>query len=199
MTKDREQTLEELKDKYWTVYGSGLQDQDFIWRGLSRKEFNRITRFNINDLEKEEAICKLCVIEPMDFDFENCLAGIPSILAGQILAESGFGQSDGNKLAHMMTMYREEMQDFQNQVSCIIHEAFPLLDIEEIEDWQMEKTLWYFSRAEYKLGLRGMELVNLGDEEEPNRTMDNSGRSAANTKDFPELKMEKQFMEGKLK
>lgn len=199
MTMEREQRLNNFKEEYWSIYWSEIGDHEFIWRGLSRREFNRITRFNIDDLEKEEEICRLCMIEPVEFDFDNCLAGIPSLLAGQILAESGFGSSDGSKLRDMMTMYREEMKDFQNQVSCIIHEGFPMLDIEEIEDWPMEKTLWYFSRAEYKLELRDIHLVNEEGEEPSVVQVNNSQRSVANTRDFPELKIEKQFMEGKFR
>ena len=45
------------------------------------------------------------------------------------------------------------MEQFDNQITCIIHEAFPNLDVEEIENWGMAKTAKYLSRAEWKLNV----------------------------------------------
>jgi len=45
------------------------------------------------------------------------------------------------------------MQQFDNQITCIINEAFPNFDIEEIENWDMSKTAKYLSRAEWKLNV----------------------------------------------
>lgn len=192
-------TLLKLKEKYWSIYKSEINGITFIWRELSRKEFNRVTRLFADPYDREEEVCRICVIEPVSFDFENCPAGIPTTLCNHILIESGFGPPTG-KLDRVLTQFREEMQDFRNQVSCIIHEAFPTLDIEEIEDWSFEKTLWYFSRAEYKLSLRGIQLVNRQEENgvQQNNIQDINGINiSGDLSDFPELKAQKEFMEGK--
>lgn len=43
------------------------------------------------------------------------------------------------------------MFGLDNQITCIINEAFPQFDIEEIENWDVERTAKYLSRAEWKL------------------------------------------------
>ena len=51
------------------------------------------------------------------------------------------------------------MYDLNNQIPCLINEAFPNFDIEDIENWDVERTSKYLSRAEWKLqNLRGMEF-----------------------------------------
>jgi hypothetical protein len=183
--------LEELKEKYWVIYEEEIDGINFVFRGLSRGEYNKVLRAYDDDPSKEEYICELCVIEPEDFDFTNCEAGIPTVLARRILEESGFSTVPTGKLQSVLNSYREEMDIFQNQVSCIIHEAFPNLDLEEIETWPMEKTLWYYSRAEYVLNvLRGMQFSG-GDQAAAN--------PQGNAEDFPELAREQAFMQGKLR
>lgn len=193
--------MNDLREKYWNIYQSEINGEVFIWRELTRREFNRLLRFFANDHEREEEVCKLCVLEPSNYDYENGLAGTPSVLCGQILIESGFSAQPTGKIDKMLSYYREEMNNFQNQVSCVIHEAFPALNIEEIEDWPLEKTLWYFSRAEYKLQLRGIELVQQQQQENNQpQTPNEQGFSIGEGDfgDFPELATQKAFMEGKM-
>lgn len=48
------------------------------------------------------------------------------------------------------------MYELDNQVTCIIHEVFPQFTLEDIENWGIEKTAKYSSRAEWVLtNLRG--------------------------------------------
>lgn len=194
--------LIQYKDEYWSIYKSEILKYNFIWRELSRGEYNKILRYFVNDLDREEYICKLCVLEPKEFDFLSCEAGVASSLAEQILIESGFSSKPTGKIQSLMAQYREEMNSFQHQVSCVIHEAFPTLDIEKIESWGTEKTLWYFSRAEYKLSLRGIALETAQEGNNNNSgAKQGTGVSVTNGSvgDFPELRMQKAFMEGKLK
>ena len=67
--------------------------------------------------------------------------------------------SDIETRVAIMDYFRSEMFDFQEQVTCIINEAFPQYDIEEIENWGIERTAKYLSRAEWKLqNLRGLTM-----------------------------------------
>lgn len=201
-----------------------IEGFEFLFRELSRLEYKRVLRYFDMKEEQEEYICKTCVIEPGDFNFEDCPAGIPTSLAEIILAESGFG-ADTGKLATYLQKYRNEMTTFDNQVSCIIQEAFPDKSIEDIEGWPMEKTIWYLSRAEYILnGLRGMNIQytpveqaaepeqrpqrphpveQAPDPSKPRVTkiqhdMTEGNGYDSNTTDFSELKEIELFMRGKL-
>lgn len=192
------------KEKYWSVYCTEILNYKFIWRELSRGEYNKVLKYYVEEQDREEYICKLCLLEPIGFDFLNCEAGVATTLALQIIVTSGFSPSPTGRIQNLMTQYREEMNSFQNQVSCVIHEAFPTLDIEEIENWGTDKTLWYFSRAEYKLSLRGITLSTIqpGQANQAGPQIPGKPGISVNngdTGDFPELRMEKAFMEGKLK
>lgn len=191
--------LHQFKDEYWNIYQSEILGYTFIWREVSRAEFKRITRYFTDPYDQEDEICKLCLIEPAEFDFESCEAGVATMLADHIIKESGFSAEPTGKISEILNMYRGELGDFQNQVSCIIHEAFPTLDIEEIEDWNLEKTLWYFTRAEYKLSLRGITLEDTSGGQEKQNTIPAQNGLSGNVGDFPEGRAQKAFMEGKFK
>lgn len=190
--------LEQLKDKYWNVYKTETSDGTFIWRELSRGEWSKSMRYFPDEYEREEYICKLCVIEPdmSDFDFDNCKAGVISTLIEDIFIESGFSSDPNGKIDTLINKYTKEMNDFQHQISCIIVEAFQYLDLEEIENWPLEKTIWYYSRALYILeSLRGLELI----QSEDNDTVDSTGMqiTSGDASDFPELAQQRAFMKGK--
>lgn len=85
-------------------------------------------------------------------------AGVPEVLAENILRESGFTltiEEFDSKLAK----YERDMGTLDNQIPCVIKEAFPDISLEEIENWQFEKTLDYYAKAKWVLSaLRGVEL-----------------------------------------
>jgi hypothetical protein len=160
MDREAQLKLEKWKDKYQNVYTTDIEDIIFTWRELSRAEFKKAMEYYPDDdYDRAEYVSRLCVLDPEDFDYsEGEYAGIPEVLTQYILQESGFADGSG-KLKQLMDKYENEMQSFENQVSCVIVECFPHLSIEEVEAWSMEKTIWYFSRAKWMLEvLRGTKL-----------------------------------------
>lgn len=138
----------------------------FIFRALGRKEFRDIvTSKEITDCEKEEVICETCVLYPRNFDFANCEeAGLPTILAKVILEKSLL--TDVSSLRNMIYYFRGEMNsDYDRQVSCVIHEAFPEYKIDGedgIENWDILRTADFMSKAEFILhSLRGIPLAHV--------------------------------------
>jgi hypothetical protein len=152
--------MEKWKDEYQEVFATEVNDIWFVWRELSRAEFKKAVAYYEDDYDRAEYVSRLCVLDPEGFDFtDNEYAGIPEVLVQEILRESGFAEGT-NKLNQLMNTYDKEMQSFENQISCVIVECFPYLDIEEVENWSMEKTLRYFSRAKWMLEtLRGVPLT----------------------------------------
>lgn len=159
-TQDITELFFELKDEYRNVFIHQIDDQIFFYRSLGRKEYKEILENEqLDDLAKEEVICSVCTLWPENFDFENCDAGIPTVLAKAILKNSFLDSLEERRA--LMNYYRMEMQDIENQITCIINEAFPQYDIEEIESWDVEKTTKYLSRAEWKLHyLRNIPFQN---------------------------------------
>ena len=160
VSQDLTQVFLELQAQNRSVYIFQSDDQMFFYRPMGRSEYKKIatdTRFN--DFEKEELVCQVCCLWPEAFDFENCDAGVPSTFSTQILKSSLLDSIEGR--TNITNYYRQEMYDLDNQITCIINEAFPQYDIESIEVWDIEKTAKYLSRAEWKLhNFRGMQFLD---------------------------------------
>lgn len=192
--------LELLKDKYWNIYKSDINGTTYIWRELSRAEWNKAIRYYSDPYEREDYVLRTCILEPdiNEVDIDKMQAGIITSLVLVILKESGFGSEPTNKITSLMDKYDAEMKSFQHQISCIITEAFPTLNIEEVEDWPVEKTIWYYSRAKYKIeALRGIELVSSNENSAP-QLKTGANIIAGDMGDFPELRQQQAFMKGKL-
>ncbi len=163
--RDITEVFIELQDKYTHVFIQKIENELLIYRALGRSEYKKILdddRFN--DMQKEELICQVCTLWPEDYDFDNCDAGIPTVLTKEILKNSYLDSINSRKA--VLDYHRQEMHDLDNQITCIINEAFPQIDIEEIESWGVEKTTKYLSRAEWKLhNLRGMEFYDTDSQE----------------------------------
>lgn len=147
------------KNKYSNIFAVKIAGELFIIRPLTRSEFNKIMEFDANDVLKENMVCETATLYPENYDFETCIAGIPTELAKKILEESLLMLDD--KARSVLNKFRDEMKEYQHQISCIIVEAFPTLNIDEVETWDMYKTLKYLSRAEWVLTqLRGLPIVS---------------------------------------
>lgn len=164
----------------------------FIYRSLGRKEYRTIVSSEaISDCDKEEVICETCTLYPENYDFSNCdEAGLPTALAKRILEQSLL--TDAMSLTNLIYHYRNEMNtDYNRQVSCVIHEAFPEFKLDGddgIENWDVMKTAEYMARAEFILhSLRGVPLAQASidtgdsntsdDKQEETRTVSNKDGS----------------------
>ena len=82
----------DVREEYGEIYLSDIGDDTFIWRLLTRAEFKEVANKQAGPYEREEQYCALCTIWPENYDFMSGLgkAGVPSILAEEILTKSGF-------------------------------------------------------------------------------------------------------------
>jgi len=152
-----------INSKYESVYKTEICDETFIWRELTKDEFEKAKRFYPNEEEREEHVCRLCVISPVDYDYTNCYAGIPTTMTILILKESGFM---GDSSRSMLNYYRSEAMNFEHQIAPMICAAFPKFDLDEINGWTVRKTLYYMSRAEWMLStMHGVTLTNESQEQ----------------------------------
>ncbi len=136
--------------EYRNVFMFHSDDQFFIYRALGRGEYKEILKNPaLTDLDREEVICDTCVLYPEGYDWETCEAGLPTVMSTEILKKSYL--TDLDERANLHAFYRSEMYDLDNQITCIIHEAFPQYEMEDIDKWDVEKTTKYLSRAEWIL------------------------------------------------
>ena len=150
----------DLCSKYRNVFIVKIADTVYIYRAIGRSEYREIMEDRrFSDIQKEELICTQCLLypDPDTYSWDDKNAGIPTELMKAILTDSYLDSLDRRKNLH--DYYRSEMYDLDNQITCIISEAFPNIDIEEIESWDVEKTTKYLSRAEWKLhNMRGLQF-----------------------------------------
>ena len=169
---DFDTIVKDLIAKHGTIYFADINDEAYIYKPLSRKDYKEIVENdNLTLIEKEDEVCERTILWPENIDFDEVDAGVPTELYKQILTNSFLDSMDS--VVNLIDVYREELETVDTQMSCIISEAFPNYDIEEIESWDMIKFCKIFSRAEWKLKtLRNMD--NLLDIADVLRTYNNS-------------------------
>lgn len=145
-------SLKEMHDEVFMLNSCG---RTFLYKQLGRKDYKDLIQSeDFSVFEKEEIVCEVCTLWPNDFDFKECEAGIPTELSKAILRNSFLDDIESKQT--LIDVFREEMYEIDNQVTCLIHEAFPEFPISEIEEWDMQMTAKYLSRSEWILvNLRG--------------------------------------------
>ena len=160
-TVDLKELFEKFSDQYSQVFMESVDDQVFIFKALGRKDFKDLVESKeVNDCAKEEIVCELCTLYPKNYDFENCEeAGLPTELCRIILDHSLLKSSD--QLQKAIHYFRDKLEEsLDEQITCVIHEAFPEFPVEDIANWDVVKTADYMTRAEYILhNLRGVPLT----------------------------------------
>jgi hypothetical protein len=147
------------KQAYGELYQMQIQEQHFIFRPLGREEYRQIILMDLDLGEFQETICFQAVIYPEDYDYSKGIAGIAEVLCDAILDASGLHIGQAKEL---LDAYRQEMLNYDYQVDCLIHEAFPEFTLEEISSWPVRKTMYYLSRAEWILrNLKGVMLQTI--------------------------------------
>lgn len=94
--------VEEWKSRFNAIFCTEFEDTMFIWRTLTRLEYKEVLKVqNADALYREERICEKCILWPEEYSFVQMSggkAGIPSILAEQIMEKSGFTSAEPQKL-----------------------------------------------------------------------------------------------------
>lgn len=184
-----DEVINRLNKEYETLYFDEIYGQLFIYAPLSRRDFRKIMyNQEINDLDKEDMICSKALLWPEDYDFDECLAGIPHALYEQIIKKSFLYNTDD--MVYLIEAFREESEELDSQMSCIISEAFPHYTMDEIENWDMIKFIKMYTKAEWKLkNLRNMDLTT--DVAEFLQTMGEPVPEESNKKEEQPIKEEK--------
>lgn len=158
-------TLESLIEKYSKQYRNietfAIDNDIFITRPLTRKEFKDINSNPVmSDIEKKDMICKTCILYPPNFDLDNCIASLPDELYEKIIDQSCIRQED---ISELITIFRKEMEYIDNQMACIIVKAFPAYKIDEVENLDMIEFCRLFSKAEWVINniTENAEIIDL--------------------------------------
>ena len=149
-TIDLSELLERFKGSYKNIYIFQFENQVFIYHSVGRRDYkNLVFDKSLSEAEKEELLCSICTLFPPKYNFSDCEeAGLPTRLAEEIVKNSYLTSDDRSRV---LAYYREEMEDTDNQINGIILSAFPTLDLEEVENWDVATAAKYLSRAEWML------------------------------------------------
>lgn len=142
--------IKKFKEKYNNIYIFQFEEEVIIYRAVGRKEYRElILNETLDSPEKEEILCSLVTLYPEGYDFTNCqYGGLPTKLAAEIVKNSYISQEDRGKV---LSYYRSEMFDVDNQINALVLCAFPTLDLETVENWDVPTACKYYSRAEFIL------------------------------------------------
>ena len=176
-TIDLSVLLERFKSSYKNIYIYQFENQVFIYHSVGRKDYkNLVLDKSLSEAEKEEMLCKICTLFPVEYDFSDCEeAGLPTRLAEEIVKNSYLTSEDRSRV---LAYYREEMEDKDNQINGIILAAFPTLDLEEVENWDVATAAKYLSRAEWIL--HNINGVPIRDEQKTASTEEITDEAIAN-------------------
>ena len=154
---DLDVLIEETFQKFNAVFFSEIDGQLYAYRPLGRKEYKDIlTNENLNDWDKQDAICKTAVVYPPDLDLDECPAGLPEKLCDDIVIKSCL---DPENMVYLLHMNRQEAEQLGSEMACIITEAFPSYTIDEIETWNNFKFTKIYAQAEWVLkNIRGVQF-----------------------------------------
>jgi hypothetical protein len=153
--------VEEWYEEHGEIFTTEVNEIIFVFKGLSQSELKKANKLYTDSLERAEYICRMCVLEPQIEDYSlEIYAGVPETICRIILEESGF-TTDASKINRLLLEYENQMNGVEARIPCIIKEVFQDIPFEEIEDWPLEKTLYYYTRAKWTLeNLRGVQLVS---------------------------------------
>lgn len=139
-----------LLDEHRNVFIYKLDDEIYFFRSIKRNEYKKIfLDDSFNDFERQDMVCETCILYPEGFNAEDQDAGLPTKLCDIILRNSLMDSFVTQ--ANALQLYRSEMAKLSDQINCLIAEAYPKYSIEEIENWDMDQTLKFLSRAEWTL------------------------------------------------
>ena len=147
-----EELIIDLKRKHYTVFATMIYGELFLWRPLSRIEFDIISKSSNHDkMLREEMICQTAVLYPK-VNFTIYKAGIPTVLTPQIVEESGFGTVEKTH-AYLHRTRMGVLDNFTAQAEIVIAAAFPNYTFEIMKNWNIEQLLDMVARAEWKLNV----------------------------------------------
>lgn len=162
-TVDFNMLLAKYAEEYDVIHHIRIDDEDFVYRILGRHEYKKIINTpNATEMDMEDMICATCLLYPEDYDFDEAPAGLPRELTESIL-ENSFLDGPESTL-RLLEHYKGEMNELENQMVCIISEAFPAYTLDEIESWNNLRFCKMFSRAEWKFNnLKNAELTDVSE------------------------------------
>ena len=144
-----------LKKKHPHIYCVKCKEEYYIFRLLSRKEYNTVLELQtyIPGTE-EDFIFKTCMLHPTfkQTEINNLYAGIVTGISQMIVELSGFSSSDA--LMAALNENRSIMELADSQITTVLCKAFPYLTPEMINEFDIQNIAYHLALAEQILGVQ---------------------------------------------
>lgn len=143
-----ERAYEKLSEKYRNVYLHEIDDEIYIYKLLSKLEYEALTSQIEDELDLQDAIVANCVLYPENLNVDEMLPGTVFELAQVVGSQSCVSPED--RLT-MLEVYSEEMGQLDNIMSCIIMHTFPVYKMEDLDNMTFPELYKLYTRAEWTL------------------------------------------------
>ena len=145
-------SLERIRDKlikeYRVVQVHVIDDEVYMYKLLSKLEYETITSQIEDELDLQDAIVQNCVLYPEDLEIDDMLPGDVFELSREIVQQSCVLPED--RLL-MLEVFGAEMTQLDNVMICLIMRAFPAYKLEELENMNYPELYKLYTRAEWFL------------------------------------------------
>ena len=148
MYNSLERTRDKLIKEYKVVQVHVIDDEIYMYKLLSKLEYETITSQIEDELDLQDAIVQNCVLYPEDLKIDDMLPGHVFELAQEIVQQSCVLPED--RLL-MLEVFSAEMTQLDNVMICLIMRAFPAYKLEELESMSYPELYKLYTRAEWFL------------------------------------------------
>lgn len=148
MYSSLERTRDKLIKEYKVVQVHVIDDEIYMYKLLSKLEYETITSQIEDELDLQDAIVQNCVLYPEDLKIDDMLPGDVFELAQEIVQQSCVLPED--RLL-MLEVFSAEMTQLDNVMICLIMRAFPAYKLEELESMSYPELYKLYTRAEWFL------------------------------------------------
>ena len=98
-TIEFEQMVQQLKNKYGSIYQMEIADQRVIFKPLSRREYKEVMALTLDDeedsivMKRENMVAKMAIVYPSAEEVEDIIeryAGVAEVVCDECMRVSGF-------------------------------------------------------------------------------------------------------------
>lgn len=149
-----EEILEMWKNHYGEINAAEVNGETFIYRLISRKEYNEFKDLAEDSFELEEMVCTACILEPIVDWTDDIFAGYTSSLSVDILENSYIIRDKDNPFSLEDVIehtFNEVSSSLDIQMVLVIKHCFPEYRLEEIELMPLPKQFDLFSKGRWML------------------------------------------------
>lgn len=205
MYSNLERTRDKLIEKYKVVQVHVIEDELYMYKLLSKLEYEALTSQIEDELDLQDAIVQNCVLYPENIDIDDMLPGDVYELAKEIVEQSCILPEDRML---MLEVYNSEMAQLENVMVCLIMRAFPAYKLDELENMSYPELYKLYSRAEWFLinilreslefsALDSLKTAIYGEQQQSNSDYYNNGHDSEEEKEIKQQEVSQEQTQGK--